>query len=64
MNLKHFLSHIDNTRKLCITNKYKYKIHDKIYPIQHSTRSDTCNLVGKGTTRYTEETNGDEYNYT
>jgi hypothetical protein len=24
------------SRKLCITNKYKYKIHNKIYPIQHS----------------------------
>jgi hypothetical protein len=45
--------------KLCITIKYKYKIHDKIYPIQHSACSD--NWVGKGTTRCIEETNGDEY---
>jgi hypothetical protein len=28
------------SHKLCITNKYKYKIDDKIYPIQHSARSD------------------------
>jgi hypothetical protein len=38
--------------KLCITNKYKYKIHNKIYPIQHSARS------GK---RCIEVTNRDEY---
>jgi hypothetical protein len=29
------LRHFQKSRKLCITNKYKYKIHDKIYPIQH-----------------------------
>ena len=40
------------SRKLCITNKYKYKIHNKIYPIQHSARS------GK---RCIEVTNRDEY---
>jgi hypothetical protein len=40
------------SRKLCITNKYKYKIHNKIYPIQHSSRS------GK---RCIEVTNRDEY---
>ena len=38
------------SRKLCITNKYK--IHNKIYPIQHSAHS------GK---RCIEETNRDEY---
>jgi hypothetical protein len=40
------------SRKLCITNKYKYKIHNTIYPIQHSARS------GK---RCIEITNRDEY---
>ena len=38
------------SRKLCITNKYK--IHNKIYPIQHSARSEK---------RCIEETNRDEY---
>ena len=38
--------------KHAFTNKYKYKIHNKIYPIQHSARS------GK---RCIEVTNRDEY---
>ena len=38
--------------KLCITNKYKYKIHNKIYPIQHSARSGKICI---------EVTNRDEY---